>query len=205
MACFANINVSQGSVATYATCGDIFDIQLTANLPRNLPVKKILKSVKISQNYGHGSVAPVFGQPCKYQIYFPRFTRITYRFPEFHGIPQINNFYVQLFCNHHTQTNDGKNRTRTESRGGIGGKSWQKIKKTLESPGCSLHQFITARASTSRPYVTLWRRAPRSDGKSNRIDFVAESKLKFSIQYSQRFVTGRQAANLDSKTSLSCP
>jgi len=53
--------------------------------------------------------------------------------------------------------------------------------------------------------VTLWRRAPRSDGKSNRIDFVAESKLKFSIQYSQRFVTGRQAANLDSKTSLSCP
>ena len=42
MACFADINVSQGSVATYARCGGIFDVHLTANLPRNLPVKKIL-------------------------------------------------------------------------------------------------------------------------------------------------------------------
>jgi len=50
MGCFADINVSQGSVATYARCGGIFNIQLTANLPRNLPkkkVKKILKPVKI--------------------------------------------------------------------------------------------------------------------------------------------------------------
>jgi len=47
MACFADINVSQGSVATSARCGGIFNIHLTANLPRNLPVKKILKMVKI--------------------------------------------------------------------------------------------------------------------------------------------------------------
>jgi len=40
MACFANINVSQGSVATHARCGGIFDIYLTVNLPRNLPVEK---------------------------------------------------------------------------------------------------------------------------------------------------------------------
>ena len=46
MACFADINVSQGSVATYTRCDGIFDISLTANLPRNLPVKKFLKSVK---------------------------------------------------------------------------------------------------------------------------------------------------------------
>ena len=46
MACFADINISQGSVATYARCGGIIDIHLTANFPRNLPVKKILKSVK---------------------------------------------------------------------------------------------------------------------------------------------------------------
>jgi len=39
MACFADINVSQGSVATCARCGGIFNIHLTANLPRNLPVK----------------------------------------------------------------------------------------------------------------------------------------------------------------------
>jgi len=46
MACFADISVPQGSVATYARCGGIFDIRLTANLQRNLSVKKILKSVK---------------------------------------------------------------------------------------------------------------------------------------------------------------
>jgi len=58
MACFADINVSQGSVATYARCGGIFNIRLTANLLRNFPVI-FLKSVKIWQNYGHESVAPL--------------------------------------------------------------------------------------------------------------------------------------------------
>jgi len=47
MACFADINVSQGSVATYARCGWIFNTHLTSNLTSNLPVKKNLKSVKI--------------------------------------------------------------------------------------------------------------------------------------------------------------
>jgi len=42
IACFAHTNVSQGSVATYARCGGTFSIHLTANLPRNLPVKTIL-------------------------------------------------------------------------------------------------------------------------------------------------------------------
>jgi len=46
MPCFADINVSQGSVATYARCGGIFNIHLTANLPRSLPVK-FCKSAKI--------------------------------------------------------------------------------------------------------------------------------------------------------------
>ena len=46
MACFADINVSQGSVATYARCDGNFDINLTGNLPGNLPVRTILKSVK---------------------------------------------------------------------------------------------------------------------------------------------------------------
>ena len=32
MACFADINVSQGSVATYAMCGGILNIYLTTNL-----------------------------------------------------------------------------------------------------------------------------------------------------------------------------
>ena len=64
MASFAEINVSQGSVATHARCGGIFNIYLTAILPKNLPVKKNPKSVKIWQNYGHESVAQFFGPPC---------------------------------------------------------------------------------------------------------------------------------------------
>jgi len=51
MACFADINVSQNNVAIlgyiYASCGGMFNIHLTANLLRNLPVKEICKSVKI--------------------------------------------------------------------------------------------------------------------------------------------------------------
>jgi len=47
MACFADINVSLGSVATYARCGGIFNTHITANLLRNVPVKKICKSVKV--------------------------------------------------------------------------------------------------------------------------------------------------------------
>ena len=46
-ACFADINVSHGSVATYARCGGIFNIHLTANLLRNLPENFCFKSVKI--------------------------------------------------------------------------------------------------------------------------------------------------------------
>ena len=39
MACFAEINVSQGSVATCARCGGIFNFHFTTNLSRNLPVR----------------------------------------------------------------------------------------------------------------------------------------------------------------------
>ena len=48
MACFADINVLH-SVATYARCSGIFDIRLTANLPRNLPVKKLLNRLRIGR------------------------------------------------------------------------------------------------------------------------------------------------------------
>ena len=55
------LNVSQGSVATYAGSGEAFNKQLTANVPKNLTVKKICKSIKIWQNYGHEFVASLFG------------------------------------------------------------------------------------------------------------------------------------------------
>ena len=42
VACFVDIKVSQDSVATYARCDGIFNIHLTTNLPRNLPVNTFL-------------------------------------------------------------------------------------------------------------------------------------------------------------------
>jgi len=46
---FADINVSQGNVATYARCGGIFNIHLTANLQRNLPVKNFLDRLRFDR------------------------------------------------------------------------------------------------------------------------------------------------------------
>ena len=63
MVCFADIDVSQGSVATYARCDGIFNTRLITNLLRNLPVKNFFKSVKIWQNYGYESVTPLFFGP----------------------------------------------------------------------------------------------------------------------------------------------
>jgi len=49
VACFADINVSQGSVATYVIrCGGVFNV---------------CKSVKTWQNYDHESVAPFLVYP----------------------------------------------------------------------------------------------------------------------------------------------
>jgi len=49
MACFTDIHVSQGSVATYARCSGIFSIHLTANLLRNLPVKNFLNRLRFDR------------------------------------------------------------------------------------------------------------------------------------------------------------
>jgi len=59
MACFADSNVSQGSVATYARCGGSFNIRFTTNLLKNFQWN-FFESVEIWQNYGHESVAPLF-------------------------------------------------------------------------------------------------------------------------------------------------
>jgi len=67
MACFGDINVSQGSVATYARCGGIFDTYLTANLPKNPTVNNFLNQLRIDRivvMQQNDSVAPFFGPPC---------------------------------------------------------------------------------------------------------------------------------------------
>ena len=72
MASFAVISVSQNNVATYTRCGGIFNIHLTTNLPRNLTVKIILKSVQIWQNCGHESVAHFLAPSCTLVLIFTR-------------------------------------------------------------------------------------------------------------------------------------
>ena len=60
MACFADINISQGSVATYVRCGGIFNIHLTKKFTKESSSEIFFKSVKIWQNYGHESVPALF-------------------------------------------------------------------------------------------------------------------------------------------------
>ena len=50
MACFADIRVSQGSVATHGRCGGMFNMHLTANLLKNLPVKKFVNRLRFDRN-----------------------------------------------------------------------------------------------------------------------------------------------------------
>ena len=49
IASFADVNVSQGSVGTYAKCGGMFNKHLTANLLRNLPLKKIVNRLRFDR------------------------------------------------------------------------------------------------------------------------------------------------------------
>jgi len=64
VACFADINVLQGSVATYARCGGIFNIHLTANLLRNLPGKTFLNRLRFDRNMVMSLWPRFFGPPC---------------------------------------------------------------------------------------------------------------------------------------------
>jgi len=60
-----DINVSQGGVATYARCGGMFNIHLTANLLRNHPVKKIVNRLRFEIIMDIESVSgPVFDPLC---------------------------------------------------------------------------------------------------------------------------------------------
>jgi len=64
MACFADINVSHGSVTTYARCGGIFNIRLTTNLQRNLQVKIFLNRLRFDIIMVMSLWPHFFGQPC---------------------------------------------------------------------------------------------------------------------------------------------
>ena len=49
LACFADKNVSQGSVVTYARFGQISSMRLIANLLKNLPVKKFFNRLRFDR------------------------------------------------------------------------------------------------------------------------------------------------------------
>jgi len=65
MACFAVINVSQGSVATYARFGGSFNNYLTTNLPRHFPVKEIFKRFRFDRIMVMSLWPHFFGPPCR--------------------------------------------------------------------------------------------------------------------------------------------
>jgi len=66
MACFADNNVSQGIVATYARYGGIFNIHLTANLLRNLLLKFFLSRLRFDRIMVMSLWPRFFGPPCVY-------------------------------------------------------------------------------------------------------------------------------------------
>ena len=63
MACFADTNVSQGSVATYSRRGGILNIYFNYKFTKESSGEKKSKSAKIRQNYSHESVAHFLGHP----------------------------------------------------------------------------------------------------------------------------------------------
>ena len=61
---FLNIDISQGSVATYLRYGGIFKHAFIANLPLTLPMKKFRKSVNIWGSYGQEFSVLFFDSLC---------------------------------------------------------------------------------------------------------------------------------------------
>jgi len=59
MACFTDINVSQRSVAKYASCGGIFSIHLTTNVHRNLSAKIFFNQLRFDR-FVFMSLCPTF-------------------------------------------------------------------------------------------------------------------------------------------------
>jgi len=48
---FLNSDISQGSVATFVRCGEIFNVDFVANLLASLSVKELRKLVSIWRSY----------------------------------------------------------------------------------------------------------------------------------------------------------
>jgi len=68
MVCFADINVSQGSVATYARCDGIFNTRLITNLLRNLPVKNFLSRLRFDRIMVMSLSPRFFGPTCRLSV-----------------------------------------------------------------------------------------------------------------------------------------
>jgi len=64
MACFADINVLQGSVATRERCGGSFNIHLTANLPKKSSSEKNLNRLTFDRIMAMSLWPYLFGPPC---------------------------------------------------------------------------------------------------------------------------------------------
>ena len=68
MACFADVNVSQTSVTTGGRCGGIFNIHLTANLPRN-PAVNFFNQLRFDRIMVMSLWPHFFGPPCTCIMY----------------------------------------------------------------------------------------------------------------------------------------
>jgi len=67
MAIFLNIDISQGSVATYLRCGGIFTYEFVANVSLSLLAKEFWKSVNIWGSCGQEFSVLFFDSRCSYR------------------------------------------------------------------------------------------------------------------------------------------
>jgi len=67
MAYFADINVSQDSVATYARCSGIFNMHLTANLPRTFQWNNFVNRLRFDRIWSLVCGPRFFGPTCRYE------------------------------------------------------------------------------------------------------------------------------------------
>ena len=61
---FLNIDILQGSVATYLRCGGIFKYEFVANLPMSLPVKNFENRLTFVEVMGKSLVSCFFETQC---------------------------------------------------------------------------------------------------------------------------------------------
>jgi len=96
MVCFADINVSQSSVAAYARCDGIFSIHLTTNLSRNLAVKIFLNRFRFDRIVALSPWPHFFAHPYVHTYTHTSLTALCPGLPGWAGTRKVKPIWILL-------------------------------------------------------------------------------------------------------------